>query len=57
VGVDIDAAYAPERPGEVQHIALDAARAQRELGWEWTMDLADGVADAVAFYRRQQAKE
>jgi UDP-glucose 4-epimerase len=57
VGVDIAAAYAPERPGEVQHIALDAGRAKRELGWEWTMDLADGVADAVAFYRRQQAKE
>ena len=25
---------APERPGEVRHIALDAARAKGELGWE-----------------------
>ena len=53
VGVDVEPEYAPDRPGEVEHIALDASRARRELGWEWTIDLSDGVAHAVAFYREQ----
>jgi UDP-glucose 4-epimerase len=57
VGVAVEPLYAPERPGEVQHIALDASRAQREIGWEWQVDLAQGVARSVEFYRRESEKE
>lgn len=51
VGSDAEPLYAPVRPGEVEHIALDAAKAERELGWRWKVDLAEGVGRAVGFYR------
>jgi UDP-glucose 4-epimerase len=57
VGVSVVPAYAPERPGEVRHIALDAGLAGREIGWKWKVDLTEGVAAAVAFYRSKLEKE
>ena len=38
-----DAEHAPERPGEVQHIALDPSRAREELGWEAKVELEEGL--------------
>jgi UDP-glucose 4-epimerase len=35
--------FAPERTGEVQRIAIDAGRAERELGWRAEMDLDEGL--------------
>ncbi|HUB99959.1 MAG TPA: NAD-dependent epimerase/dehydratase family protein [Solirubrobacterales bacterium] len=35
--------FAPPRAGEVQRIALDAGRAERELGWQATTSLEDGL--------------
>jgi UDP-glucose 4-epimerase len=35
--------FAPPRAGEVQRIALDASRAERELGWRPETDLDDGL--------------
>ncbi len=35
--------FAPPRAGEVQRIALDAARAERELGWQATTSLEHGL--------------
>ena len=35
--------HAPERPGEVQHIALDPSRAREALGWEAQVELEDGL--------------
>ena len=35
--------HAPERPGEVQHIALDPSRAREELGWEAKVELDEGL--------------
>ena len=35
--------HAPARPGEVQHIALDASRARDELGWEARVELDEGL--------------
>jgi UDP-glucose 4-epimerase len=35
--------FAPERPGEVQRIAIDPSRAREELGWEAKMNLRDGL--------------
>jgi UDP-glucose 4-epimerase len=43
--------FAAVRPGEVEHIALDASKAEKELGWRWKVDLKEGVAEAVEFYR------
>jgi UDP-glucose 4-epimerase len=38
-----EAELAPARAGEVQRIALDAARAERELGWSAATSLEDGL--------------
>ncbi|MFN8162596.1 MAG: GDP-mannose 4,6-dehydratase [Solirubrobacterales bacterium] len=35
--------FAPPRPGEVQRIALDATRAERELGWRPATSLEEGL--------------
>jgi UDP-glucose 4-epimerase len=51
VGSETPPAFAPVRPGEVEHIALDASKAERELRWKWKVDLNEGVAGAVEFYR------
>jgi UDP-glucose 4-epimerase len=41
----------PKRPGEVQHIALDFARAREELGWEPGVGLAEGLERTLASLR------
>ena len=57
VGVDTEPEYAPTRPGEVEHIALDATLARETLGWEWRVDLAEGVGRAVDFYRERRKRD
>jgi UDP-glucose 4-epimerase len=42
-GRDFQAELAPERPGEVRHIALDYTRAREELGFEPKVDLRAGL--------------
>jgi UDP-glucose 4-epimerase len=41
-------AFAPERPGEVSRSCLDVSRAKRELGWEPTVQLPDGLRTILA---------
>ncbi len=43
--------HAPERLGEVRHIALDTARARAELGWEPQVDLERGLELTLASLR------
>ena len=57
VGSEVVPAFAPVRPGEVQRIALDASKAERELGWSWKVDFIEGVSGAVEFYRDQIKRE
>ena len=38
-----EAEFAPERKGEVRHIALDCTRAHEELGWEPRVGLDEGL--------------
>ena len=40
--------HAPERPGEVRRIALDASKARVELGWEARIDVAGGLERTFA---------
>jgi UDP-glucose 4-epimerase len=42
---------APERPGEVRHIALDAARAKGELGWQAEVSIEDGLGRTLESLR------
>ncbi|MGH2803175.1 MAG: NAD-dependent epimerase/dehydratase family protein, partial [Thermoleophilaceae bacterium] len=43
--------HAPERPGEVRRIALDASRARAELGWQAEVGLEDGMERTLASLR------
>jgi len=43
--------FADRRAGEIERIALDASEAKRALGWTPAVPLAEGVAEAVAYYR------
>lgn len=45
---DFTPEFAPERPGEVQRISLDAALAERELGWTPGTSLEQGLAQTLA---------
>ena len=42
-GGDFEPELAPPRPGEVQRIAIDPGRAERELGWRAEVGLAEGL--------------
>ena len=42
-GTEFEPLMAPARPGEVQKIALDASRAESELGWSPKVGIADGL--------------
>jgi UDP-glucose 4-epimerase len=48
-GFEVD--HEPARAGEVQHIALDAARARAGLGWESRMDIGAGLERTLASLR------
>jgi UDP-glucose 4-epimerase len=43
-----DPAFAPERAGEVRHSCLDPTRARRDLGWEVSVGLEDGLRRVLA---------
>jgi len=45
------AELAPERPGEVRHIALDSARALGELEWQSRVALGEGLGRTLAALR------
>ena len=40
--------YAPQRPGDISRISLDASKAKRELGWRPTVGLEEGIRRTVA---------
>jgi UDP-glucose 4-epimerase len=46
------AGYAPARGGELDHIALDAAKAGKVLGWKPRTTLQDGLSRTVDWYRQ-----
>lgn len=51
VGVDDSPEFKPARTGDVPRSALDSTRARRVLGWEPTVDIAEGVARTVDYFR------
>jgi UDP-glucose 4-epimerase len=47
-GREFQAELAPERTGEVRHIAIDYTRAREVLGWEPKVDLREGLERTLA---------
>lgn len=44
-------AHVADRPGHDRRYAIDARKIARELGWQPTVDFAEGLARTVAWYR------
>jgi len=54
-GYSGDPKYAPVRPGEVEHIALDATKARSVAGWTPKIRLEEGIARTVRSIRQVDA--
>jgi UDP-glucose 4-epimerase len=55
-GYGKDAIYGPARAGETFQIYLDATHAKKELGWEPTIPLHDGLSKTVDYFRQVEYK-
>jgi len=53
-GYSLPANYGPAKVGETRHIYLNAAKANRELGWEPKLNLDDGLANTVAYFKEAE---
>ena len=45
--------YAPKRPGEVDHIVLDVAKAKDKLGWQPQVNIRQGIQRTAEWFRQQ----
>lgn len=54
-GVLVEPVFDQKRPGEIDHICLDATRARTILGWRPRVEFRQGVAQTVAFWRQKLA--
>jgi UDP-glucose 4-epimerase len=50
-GVAVEPEQVELQPGELQSSALDSSRIQRELGWRPSVEIEDGLAKTLAWYR------
>ena len=53
LGTTIQPQLAPDRPGDIRHSVADISAARQGLGFEPTVDLAEGLRRTVAWYRTQ----
>ncbi|MCD6291291.1 MAG: SDR family oxidoreductase [Anaerolineae bacterium] len=49
-----EARYGPPKKGEVFRIYIDASKARKELGWEPTVSLREGLKRTVDFFRQSK---
>jgi UDP-glucose 4-epimerase len=50
-GAQLDERHGPAKPGEQRRSVLDPARAKQLLGWEPTVDVREGLARTVEYFR------
>jgi UDP-glucose 4-epimerase len=50
-GYSLPANYGPAKVGETRHIYLNASKAGRDLGWEATIGLDDGMRKTVEYFK------
>lgn len=53
-GYPLPVNYGPAKVGETRHIYLNAAKANKDLGWEPTLNLDEGLANTVAYFRESE---
>jgi nucleoside-diphosphate-sugar epimerase len=54
IGTDRKPVYAPPRPGDVRHSLADVSKARRLLGLSEVVDLQEGLARTIRWYRKQR---
>ncbi|HLE15328.1 MAG TPA: NAD-dependent epimerase/dehydratase family protein [Anaerolineales bacterium] len=54
IGYDRQAIYGPAKTGETRRIYLDASKARRELGWEPTITLEEGLERTVEYFKKAE---
>jgi UDP-glucose 4-epimerase len=55
VGSALEPHYEEKRPGEIDHICLDATRAHEELKWMPRIEFGDGVQRVVKYWQSRLA--
>ncbi|NWG07467.1 MAG: NAD-dependent epimerase/dehydratase family protein [Chloroflexi bacterium] len=50
-GYALSAQYGPAKVGETRHIYLNAAKAQKDLGWTPTISLEEGLTKTVEYFK------
>ncbi len=56
LGASVDVVHGPPRPGDVRHSVADVTLAERELGYEPTVSLAEGLRRTVSYYAAEESK-
>ena len=56
-GSGVPVQRAPARPGEQQRSAVSIDKAKRELGWQPTVNLHDGLEETFRFFAARHARE
>lgn len=46
--------FAPKRPGEVDHIVLDASKAREQFGWQAQVTVREGIKKTAAWFKVRQ---
>jgi nucleoside-diphosphate-sugar epimerase len=55
VGAGVEPCAAPERAGDIRFSCADTSKARERLGFAPAMDLAEGLAETVRYYREKHA--
>jgi len=53
-GYRLSAVHGPAKVGETRQIYLDATKAQRDLGWQPSVDLEEGLQQTVEYFKRRE---
>jgi UDP-glucose 4-epimerase len=56
LGTHLTANHAEARAGDIRHSRADISKIQRELGYQPSVSLEQGLADTLAWYRTQSAR-
>lgn len=51
LGVDVEPAFKPEKQGDIRHSGADISLAEKELGFEITVDFREGLRRTIEYFR------
>jgi nucleoside-diphosphate-sugar epimerase len=54
LGTSVEPEYAPPRPADIRHSLADVSRARRDLGYEPTVRLREGLERTIQHFRAEE---